>query len=206
MIAQLGFDLPAEGHLPALALLSMAVPLDNSGAVVGLGSGSEGAGQARRRAETARREAGLTPQARTFLGLRLLRPLTLIAAGTAVGAGFFLTFAFVFPAQRLHCDAPPGPGEKPSDVLVDAAKSLVPDETELPGAGKRDVEAWQNGLSSELMAERLKKLLLDSNEYRSAEDPLRTLRSCAACGRTAQKPQVSHTCSPIFCLALSHLP
>ena len=112
----------------------------------------------------------------------------------------------MFPVQRLHCLAPPGSGQKPSDVLVDATKSLVPDEADLPGADKTEINAWQSGLSRDLLAVELKKLQLDSNESSSAEDRLRTLRSCDACGRTAQKPQVSHTCSPIFCLALSHLP
>ena len=112
--------------------------------------------------------------------------------GTAVGAGFFLTFSFAFPSQRLHLSSPTGLEEKPSEVLaVGASKSFVADETELPGALRKDVVNWQNGLSGEVKAERLQKLILPSSEYRPEEDLARTKRPCAACGRTAEKPQVS---------------
>ena len=40
----------------------------------------------------------------------------------------------MFPAHRLHCGDPPGPGEKPCDVLDDASKSLRPDEIDVPAA------------------------------------------------------------------------
>ena len=127
--------------------------------------------------------------------------------GTAVGASFFLTFAFAFPSQRLHLAAPIGLEEKPRDVLgVDASKSLVADEAELPGANKTHVAEWHNSLSGDVKAERLQKLILPSNEYRPEDDPARTLRWCDACGRRAEKAQVSQTCPRTFCLALSRRP
>ena len=101
----------------------------------------------------------------------------------------------MFPSQRLHLAVPTDPEEKPSKVLAhDASKSLLPDEIELPGADKDAVLELQRGLTSD---ER-KKLLIPSNIYRAEDDLTRTKRSCDACGRTAEKPQVSHTCPTYF--------